>query len=85
MYYTTGKGTYRRGEVGVAVEIDDATAKVLIEKGYLTEKKDAKVEVVAVKSHTEILEPKTQGIVEIIHVEQPKVKRRGNPAWGKKK
>lgn len=48
IYYSTGKGTYKRGAIGVAVEVDEATAKVLIKKGYLTdgkaEVKESKVE-----------------------------------------
>lgn len=35
-FYTTGKGTYKRGEVGAIVETDEATGRVLMERGYLT-------------------------------------------------
>ena len=36
IFYTTGKGTYKGGEVGAIVETDEATGRVLIEKGYLS-------------------------------------------------
>ena len=70
-YYSTGKGTYQRGEVGVAVETDEATAQVLIEKGYLTESKTA----------NKVVEEKVETDVPI-EVIQPK--RKGNPNWAKK-
>lgn len=70
-YYSTGKGTYKCGEVGVAVETDEATAKVLIKKGYLTESKTA----------NKIVEAKVEADIPI-EVVQPK--RKGNPNWGKK-
>jgi hypothetical protein len=57
IYYSTGKGTYKRGEVGAAVETDEATAKVLIEKGYLTESN--KIVETEVKNEPEI--PKKRG------------------------
>lgn len=81
IYYSTGKDNYKRGEVGVAVECDEQTAKVLIEKGYL--KANA-----TVPQHKDIIveektqeAPKVSGTVEVIINEEPKVKQRGNPAW----
>ena len=82
IYYSTGKGTYKRGEVGVAVETDEATAKILIEKGYLKEFSTPIKKVIEEQPKVEQVATK----VEIIQVEEPRVKKvRGNPAWGKKK
>ena len=82
IYYSTGKGTYKRGEVGVAVETDEATAKILIEKGYLKEGKAPIQKVIEEQPKVEQVATK----VEIIQVEEPRVKKvRGNPAWAKRK
>jgi len=69
IYYSTGKGTYKRGAIGVAVEADEATAKILIKKGYLTESKaevkESKVEnSETVETVEEIIEIKSKPLVE---------------------
>jgi hypothetical protein len=80
IYYSTGKGTYKRGEVGVAVETDDATAQVLIKKGYLT---DVNPLIKVAEKVVEAVYPAEKEIKSEVIVEKPK--RKGNPNWGKKK
>jgi hypothetical protein len=36
IYYTTGKGTYKSGEVGAIVETDERTGSLLVSKGFLS-------------------------------------------------
>lgn len=75
IYYSTGKGQYMRS-VGKAVDLDEATAQILIKKGFIVESKDQ-------------IQLKEEVVVEVVEtVEQPieeiKPKRKGNPNWTKK-
>ena len=76
MYYTTGKSPYQR-IAGIAVEnISEATAQILIKKGYLVEK----VETV----ESTVVEPEVEQVVETVEAPvevkpQPKVVKKTKP------
>lgn len=80
IYYSTGTGAYMRS-VGKAVELDDATAQILIKKGFIVESKDQiqlnKQEVVEVKET--VIETVEEVKPKVIKADKQKVKPKGRP------
>lgn len=85
IYYSTGKGSYlnRRGS---AVDVNDSTAKILIERGLLVRhKSELYAPAVDAEIVVENIEIKHPVVVEVKQKEKPKAKPKAKkPAKSKK-